>query len=75
MIFFTIEIANRIVSGETMIAEQHDDVSIIFADIVSFTETALLLKPAEVVGTLNELFTEFDVIGNRTRHRKNQDSR
>jgi len=57
-----IEIANRIVSGETMIAEQHDDVSIIFADIVSFTETALLLKPAEVVGTLNDLFTEFDAI-------------
>ncbi len=57
-----IEIANRIVSGETMIAEQHDDVSIIFADIVSFTETALLLKPAEVVGTLNELFTEFDAL-------------
>ncbi|MGA1278088.1 MAG: adenylate/guanylate cyclase domain-containing protein [Candidatus Kapaibacteriota bacterium] len=55
-----IEIANRIVSGETMIAEQHDNVSIIFADIVSFTETALRLKPAEVVGTLNDLFTEFD---------------
>jgi class 3 adenylate cyclase/tetratricopeptide (TPR) repeat protein len=55
-----IEIANRIVSGDTMIAEQHENVSIIFADIVSFTETALRLKPAEIVGTLNELFTEFD---------------
>lgn len=55
-----IEIANRIVSGETMIAEQHDNVSIIFADIVSFTRTALRLKPGEVVGTLNDLFTEFD---------------
>jgi class 3 adenylate cyclase len=43
-----------------MIAEQHENVSIIFADIVSFTETALRLKPAEIVGTLNELFTEFD---------------
>lgn len=57
-----VEIANRIVAGETMIAEQHENVSIIFADIVSFTETALRLQPAEVVGTLNELFTEFDSI-------------
>lgn len=57
-----IEIANRIVSGETMIAEQHENVSIIFADIVSFTETALKLQAAEVVGTLNELFTDFDAL-------------
>jgi class 3 adenylate cyclase/Tfp pilus assembly protein PilF len=57
-----IEIANRIVSGETMIAEQHDNVSIIFADIVSFTETALRLQAAEVVGTLNGLFTDFDAL-------------
>jgi len=57
-----IEIANRIVSGETMIAEQHENVSIIFADIVSFTETALTLQAAEVVGTLNDLFTDFDAL-------------
>jgi tetratricopeptide (TPR) repeat protein len=57
-----IEIANRIVSGETMIAEQHENVSIIFADIVSFTETALKLQAAEVVGTLNDLFTDFDAL-------------
>jgi tetratricopeptide (TPR) repeat protein len=57
-----IEIANRIVSGETMIAEQHENVSIIFADIVSFTETALKLQAAEVVGTLNGLFTDFDAL-------------
>jgi len=57
-----IEIANRIVSGETMIAEQYENVSIIFADIVSFTETALKLQAAEVVGTLNDLFTDFDAL-------------
>jgi class 3 adenylate cyclase/Tfp pilus assembly protein PilF len=57
-----IEIANRIVSGETMIAEQYENVSIIFADIVSFTETALKLQAAEVVGTLNGLFTDFDAL-------------
>lgn len=57
-----IEIANRIVSGETMIAEKHENVSIIFADIVDFTKTAIHLNPEEVVGTLNDLFIDFDTL-------------
>lgn len=55
-----IEIANRIVSGETTIAEKHENVSIIFIDIVEFTKIVIHLNPEEVVGTLNDLFIDFD---------------
>jgi class 3 adenylate cyclase len=43
-----------------IIADQFDDVTILFADIVDFTPRAMRLPPAEVVGFLNRVFSEFD---------------
>jgi class 3 adenylate cyclase len=53
-------IALRLKNGEHLIADDHAEVSVIFADIVDFTEASASLRPAELVGTLNLVFTEFD---------------
>jgi urea transport system substrate-binding protein len=42
------------------IAERFDDGTILFADIVGFTNLSSKTPPAEVVGLLNEIFTAFD---------------
>ncbi|MCS6809270.1 MAG: adenylate/guanylate cyclase domain-containing protein [Bacteroidota bacterium] len=54
-------IAQRIKSGETMIAERFDDVTVMFADIVGFTELASQRSPEEVVDILNRIFSAFDI--------------
>ena len=46
-------------SGQT-IARQFDDVTVLFADIVGFTEFAASLSPIEVVEFLNQIFSHFD---------------
>jgi len=53
-------IIDRLNAGETLIADRHDDVAIVFSDFVSFTELAGRLPPAEVVESLNDLFSAFD---------------
>lgn len=58
-------IALRLKDGEHLIADNHADVSVIFADIVNFTEASAKLRPAELVETLNIVFTEFDLLAER----------
>ena len=53
-------IALRLKEGEHLIADEHTEVSVLFADIVNFTEASAKLTPAELVETLNLVFTEFD---------------
>ena len=53
-------IALRLKNGERLIADEHDEVSVLFADIVNFTGASAKLKPHELVETLNLVFTEFD---------------
>jgi adenylate cyclase len=43
-----------------VIAEKHGDVSILFADIVGFTEYSSKLPPGQLVAKLNEVFSGFD---------------
>ncbi len=43
-------------------AKKYQQVSILFADLVGFTELAARLDPAEVVRVLNLIFTEFDEV-------------
>ncbi|HXV28759.1 MAG TPA: adenylate/guanylate cyclase domain-containing protein, partial [Sinorhizobium sp.] len=54
------EIVARLNSGETIIANQLSDVTILFADIVAFTKLSSRLTAADLVGRLNRLFSEFD---------------
>ena len=59
-------IIDRLEAGETLIADRHDAVSVLFSDIVGFTETAARLTPAALLEEMNELFSGFDAICQRT---------
>jgi len=45
-----------------VIAERHDDVTVLFADIVGFTELARGMDAGELVGLLDEIFASFDTL-------------
>lgn len=53
-------IADRLKSGEETIADRHDEVTIIFADIVGFTPMAGGRTAEEIVDLLDGLVAEFD---------------
>ncbi len=55
-------IADRLKETEGMIADDHDRVAILFADIVGFTQMSGRLRPAEVVAMLNEVFNAIDAL-------------
>ncbi len=59
------DIANRLKSGESVIADKHDEVSILFADIVEFTPQTKNLNPTELVSVLNKIFSEFDDLSSK----------
>jgi adenylate cyclase len=58
-------IADRLQSGEGVIAEQHPAVSVLFADVVDFTPYAEVTPPTEVVQLLNAIFSDFDSLADR----------
>ncbi|MFL5757512.1 MAG: adenylate/guanylate cyclase domain-containing protein [Chloroflexota bacterium] len=53
-------IADRLRSGESLIADRFDDVTLLFADIVDFTALSSDMQPDELVSVLNEVFSAFD---------------
>ena len=55
-------IALRLKDGEHVIADEHEEATVIFADIVNFTAASAKLTPAELVDTLNKVFTRFDAL-------------
>ena len=57
-----VSIAQRMKQGETMIAEHFDNATILFSDIVGFTQWAAHMTPAKLVAILNQIFSEFDLI-------------
>jgi ligand-binding sensor domain-containing protein/class 3 adenylate cyclase len=58
-------IAERLKAGENTIAERFDRVSVLFADIVGFTELAAERSPEAVVDILNTIFSAFDIFSER----------
>lgn len=58
-------VADRLKEGPEVIAERHDDVTVLFADIVGFTPLSDRLEPEALVQLLNRIFTEFDAIVSR----------
>jgi class 3 adenylate cyclase len=53
-------IANRLRGGEQGIADGFAEVTVVFADLVGFTEMSSEMPPGDVVSLLNGLFTRFD---------------
>jgi adenylate cyclase len=58
-------IAMRLKVASHTIADHFDSASILFADVVDFTPLAQRLPPAEVVGILDQLFSNFDALVER----------
>lgn len=55
-------IADRMREGEKLIADKHDNVAVVFADIVNFTLLADSMPPDKLVQILDDIFTRFDHI-------------
>ncbi len=53
-------IAARLKRGEEPIADHHDDITVLFADLAGFTVRSAHETPAETVAVLNEVFSVFD---------------
>ena len=53
-------IVTRLNSGETVIADQLSNVTILFADLIAFTKLSSKLSARDLVRVLNGLFSEFD---------------
>jgi class 3 adenylate cyclase len=53
-------ISSRLLAGERTIADEYPAVTVLFADIVGFTQLAARLPADEVVGVLGRLFARFD---------------
>ena len=47
-------------SDRTMIADDHESASVLFADVVGFTPMSAAMSPPELVSLLNTVFTTFD---------------
>ncbi len=58
-------IADRLKSGEGLIVDRFDAVTVLFADIVGFTSLSSRIPPEQLVAMLNELFSEFDVLAEK----------
>src|SRR4029450_8324665 len=55
------DIVARIQAGETAMGDAHGEVSIIFADLVGFTEMSRKISPSHLLKVLNHLFSAFDI--------------
>jgi adenylate cyclase len=58
-------IAERLKRESGIIAESHDDVTVLFADVVDFTPFTERTAPERVVGVLDEIFSAFDALAER----------
>ncbi len=59
------KIVERLEQGQKTIADSFQEVSVLFADIVGFTELSSRVSPIELVGMMNVIFSGFDEIVSR----------
>lgn len=55
-------VTQRLKGGEKRIADAHQDVTVLFADLVGFTELSKGMSAAKLVDMLDEIFSSFDAI-------------
>ena len=58
-------IAERLKESRDVIADGFPDATVLFADLVGFTEFSGRIPPDELVRTLNEVFSRFDTLAER----------
>jgi len=58
-------IAHRMIQGESLIAEKLSNVSVLFADIVNFTNLSQRITAEELVAGLDRIFSEFDALAEK----------
>jgi adenylate cyclase len=58
-------IAERLKAEQTTIADSFAEVSVLFADIVGFTELSARMSPTELVKRLNVIFSHFDQLAEK----------
>ncbi len=58
-------IARRLKQGENPIADTYPEVTVLFADLVGFTELSFRISASHLVETLNEIFTMFDELAEK----------
>jgi class 3 adenylate cyclase len=58
-------IADRLKNHEGLIADGHADVTVMFADLVNFTQLTEALSPDQMVAMLNAIFTAFDELSEK----------
>ncbi len=59
------QIAQRLKAGVRTIAEDLENVTVLFADLVEFTAASRQMTPKELVELLNEVFSTFDRLAER----------
>jgi class 3 adenylate cyclase len=60
-----ILVAQRLKSGEKLIADSYPEASVLFADIVGFTDFSNRISPEELVTYLDDIFRRFDALAER----------
>jgi class 3 adenylate cyclase len=55
-------VANRLLNGEESIADQVENVSILFADVIGFSELSRSMSASQMVHSLNDLVRRFDSV-------------
>jgi adenylate cyclase len=63
-------IAERLKVGTGVIADHYDTVSVLFADLVGFTERSLVMAADELVALLDQIFSTFDRLADAARLEK-----
>lgn len=58
-------IAQRLKSNEGLIADGYADVTVMFADLVNFTQLTEQMSPEQMVGLLNTIFSGFDELSEK----------
>ena len=53
-------VSQRLKQGQAVIADGFDAATVLFADIVDFTQLSAQLSPEEIVQLLNDIFSSFD---------------
>ena len=55
-------VISRLLTGQQMIAESMESITVLFSDVVSFTSLASQVPTTELIVMLNELFSRFDAL-------------